>query len=79
MYTTHLGNQVTGRNVPGPLALAIFAAQVEILWTAGLALALGTVTGGWLGAHMTISHGETWIRRVLYIALVLMIFKLLFF
>jgi uncharacterized membrane protein YfcA len=61
------------------VALTVFASQVEILWSAGLALALGTMTGGWLGAHMTISHGEVWIRRVLYLALTAMIIKLLIF
>jgi uncharacterized membrane protein YfcA len=61
------------------IALTVFASQVEILWSAGLALALGTMTGGWLGAHMTISHGEVWIRRVLYLALTAMIIKLLIF
>jgi uncharacterized membrane protein YfcA len=61
------------------VALTVFASQVEILWSAGLALALGTMTGGWLGAHMTTSHGEVWIRRVLYPALTAMIIKLLIF
>ena len=61
------------------VALTVFASQVEILWSAGLALALGTMIGGWLGAHMSISHGEVWIRRVLYLALTAMITKLLFF
>jgi hypothetical protein len=61
------------------IALTVFASQVEILWSAGLALALGTMTGGWLGAHMTTSHGEVWIRRVLYLALTAMIIKLLIF
>ena len=61
------------------VALTVFASQVEILWSAGLALALGTMTGGWLGAHMSISHGEVWIRRVLFLAITAMIIKLLFF
>lgn len=59
------------------IALAVFAAHVEILWVAGFALALGMMIGGWLGAHTTVHRGETWIRRVLFITLTLFIVKLL--
>lgn len=59
------------------VALAVFAAHVEILWVAGLALAAGTMVGGWLGAHTTVRHGEVWIRRVLLLTLSAFIVKLL--
>jgi uncharacterized membrane protein YfcA len=59
------------------IALAVFAAHVEILWVAGLALALGTVAGGWLGVHTTVRHGDIWIRRVLFVTLSAFIAKLL--
>ncbi|MEQ8497615.1 MAG: sulfite exporter TauE/SafE family protein, partial [Gammaproteobacteria bacterium] len=42
-------------------ALAIFWAESGILWLAGLALALGNACGGWLGAHLSIERGETFI------------------
>jgi len=61
------------------VALFVFAAQMELLWWTGLGLAVGNSIGGWLGAHTTISHGETLIRRVLYLALTVFIIKLLFF
>jgi uncharacterized membrane protein YfcA len=61
------------------VALAVFASQVELLWWTGLALAAGNATGGWLGAHTTVKHGEILIRRVLYVALTGFIVKLLFF
>lgn len=60
------------------VAFALFAAQVEIVWLAGLALAIGNFVGGWLGAHTTIAKGEVWIRRIFYLALVGLILKLLF-
>jgi uncharacterized membrane protein YfcA len=60
------------------VALMIFASQVELLWVAGLALALGNSLGGYLGARFTISHGEKLIRVVLNLVLVLFIIKLLF-
>ena len=44
---------------------------------AGLALALGNSFGGYLGAHFTITRGESLIRLVLNLVLVLFIIKLL--
>ncbi|MXW45547.1 MAG: sulfite exporter TauE/SafE family protein [Gammaproteobacteria bacterium] len=59
------------------LALAIFAWQSEILWLAGLALALGNSTGGWLGARLTVSKGEPLIRAVFLVAVAAMAASLL--
>jgi hypothetical protein len=61
------------------VALAVFASQLELLWWTGAALAVGNSIGGWLGAHTTVRHGETLVRRVLYLALTAFIVKLLFF
>lgn len=61
------------------VALAVFATHVELLWTAGLALALGNAIGGWLGARTTIRKGEGLIRWVLNLVLIVFILKLLFF
>jgi uncharacterized membrane protein YfcA len=60
-------------------ALAVFASQLELVWIAGIALAIGNSIGGWLGAHWSISKGESAIRRVLNVVLVVLIIKLLFF
>ena len=61
------------------VALAVFASQVQIYWTMGLALALGNAVGGWVGAHTTVTRGETLIRAVLYLALAAIVIRLLFF
>jgi len=61
------------------VALIVFASQVEIVWTLGLALAAGNSLGGWIGAHITISKGERAIRYVLYTVLTAFVIKLLFF
>ena len=61
------------------VALAVFASQIELLWWTGIGLAVGNAIGGWLGAHTTVSHGESLIRPVLYLALTAFIIKLLFF
>lgn len=60
------------------VALLVFMAHVEIRWEAGIALACGTMIGGWLGAHHSISFGDVWIRRVLFFTMSLFIIKLLF-
>jgi uncharacterized membrane protein YfcA len=61
------------------VALMIFIAQVELLWLLGICLALGNSIGGWLGTHMSIRKGESLIKIVLNIVLVIFIIKLLFF
>ena len=61
------------------VALAVFAAQVEIVWQAGLALAVGNALGGILGARSTVKEGESLIKRVFFVVLTGMIVKLLFF
>ncbi len=61
------------------VALAIFASQLELMWWAGIGLAVGNSIGGWYGAHTTINRGEVWIKRVMYVALSVFIVKLLFF
>ena len=60
-------------------ALLVFASQVEILWLVGAALALGNAIGGYLGAHFSVSRGESLIRWVLNVVLIVFIAKLLFF
>ena len=60
-------------------ALAIFAANVPIVWKAGLALAVGNAVGGWVGASSSIKGGEKLIKRVFYACLGAIIVKLLFF
>lgn len=59
------------------LSLAIFIGKVGVVWPAGLALALGNATGGWLATHMMIQKGDKIIYIVFNIALLVMIIKLL--
>ena len=61
------------------VALIVFASKLELMWWAGLGLAVGNSIGGWYGAHTTIHKGEEWIRRVLYVTLLAFVIKLLFF
>jgi uncharacterized membrane protein YfcA len=61
------------------VALAVFALTSEVLWLVGGVLAIGNSLGGWLGARLTLSRGDIWIRRILYAAITVMVIKLLFF
>ncbi|MCP4992388.1 MAG: sulfite exporter TauE/SafE family protein [Gammaproteobacteria bacterium] len=61
------------------VALSVFATQLELMWWAGLGLAVGNSIGGWFGAHTTIAKGEIWIKRIMYVTLTLFSIKLLFF
>ena len=61
------------------VALAVFASQLELMWWAGLGLAVGNSIGGWYGAHTTVKRGEVWIKRIMYAALSVFVVKLLFF
>ena len=42
-------------------SLLIFWGEVSVLWYAGISLALGTMFGGWVGAHVTIKDGGKYI------------------
>jgi len=61
------------------VALAVFASQLQLMWWAGLGLAVGNSIGGWYGAHTTIHKGDVWIRRVFFVTLTAFVIKLLFF
>ena len=59
-------------------ALLVFANNVELEWTLGLFLALGMALGGMIGAKASVNFGEVFIKRILFMALSLMIVKLIF-
>ena len=59
------------------VALAIFASNLEIPWMIGLALASGNMLGGYLGARISISQGDRFIRIVLNVVLTCFIVRLL--
>lgn len=61
------------------VALIVFASKGQVVWLAGLLLAAGNATGGWLGTKLAIGKGEKFIRIILYIVLIIMAVKLLFF
>lgn len=58
-------------------AIGIFAWQGKIDWTTGLILMVGMSAGGWIGSNLAVKKGESFIRAVLYTAIVCMSIKLL--
>ena len=46
------------------LSLAMFAAQGRVSWGLGLALGVGQLAGGVLGARLTVKKGHRWLRGV---------------
>lgn len=61
------------------VALFVFSTQLELIWQAGIALAIGATIGGWLAANFQIKQGIGAIKLVLNIVIVAFIIKLLFF
>ena len=59
------------------VAFAVFLAHGKVWWLLGIAVAVGNSLGGWVGSHLTVTKGETFIRRVLLIALFVMAMKLI--
>ena len=59
-------------------ALIVFVLAGKVLWLPGIALAVGNSIGGWIGSHLSVSKGEGFIRKVLYLALTAMAIRLLF-
>ncbi|MGK0190332.1 MAG: putative membrane protein YfcA [Verrucomicrobiales bacterium] len=60
-------------------ALIVFIIHGKIWWITGLSLAVGNSLGGWIGSQLSVTKGEGFIRHVLYIALLAMAVKLVFF
>jgi len=58
-------------------ALLIFAIRGQVLWSAGLVLAVGNALGGWIATRLALKRGEGLIRWILYVVLVVMAIKLL--
>ena len=61
------------------VALIVFSTQLELIWQAGIVLAIGTTIGGWLAANFQIKQGVGAIKLVLNIVIIAFIIKLLFF
>jgi uncharacterized membrane protein YfcA len=59
-------------------AVAVFAAARRIDWTIGAAISAAMLVGGWIGAHVAVRAGVTWLRRVTIAVIVALATKLLY-
>ena len=60
-----------------PLALAIFVLEDMVAWGVGLVLALGNMTGAWLGTKAAVKGGAPFIRWLLIVVVAVSAIKLL--
>ena len=51
------------------VSLAIFTFSGKVAWGPGLALAVGSVLGGYVGVHLTVLKGHAWIQRVVTVTI----------
>ena len=58
-------------------ALIVFLVHGKIWWVPGLCLAVGNSLGGWIGSQLSITKGESFIRQILFLALLAMAVKLI--
>ncbi|MBK1724041.1 hypothetical protein CKO23_17630 [Thiocystis violacea] len=58
-------------------ALLCFLAGGHIVWPIAMAMAIGQLTGAWIGAHMVMRHGAVLVRPVLVVSSILISGKLL--
>lgn len=61
-----------------PLALGMFLSADRVDVPAGLALAAGQAAGAWISAGMALRHGAPLMRKVLAVALIIAVVKLLY-
>ena len=60
-------------------ALAVFIYHGEVNWLYGSLLAVGNMTGAWIGSQIAITKGDKWVKVFLGVAVVVMAVKLIFF
>ncbi|NDF42671.1 MAG: sulfite exporter TauE/SafE family protein, partial [Actinobacteria bacterium] len=59
-------------------AIVVFGYHGKIMWLLGLTMAIGNITGGFLGARWAMRGGSALIRRVFLLVTALLIIRLAF-
>lgn len=60
-------------------AVVAFAIGGRIIWEVGLILAIGNAAGAWFGSRWSVGAGDKWVKRILVIAVSILVVKLWFF
>ena len=58
--------------------MSIYVHNDLIVWDQGIALLLGTIIGGYVGALLAIQKGNLFVKRLFLLVVVLMVVSLLF-
>jgi len=58
------------------IALAVFVKHGQVDFRLGLALAVGNSFGGWLGARLAITKGHGFIRKLLFVVIIIFSIRL---
>lgn len=57
-------------------AVLVFALNDMINWVYGLTLAVGNITGAWIGSRWSVDRGDVWVKRILIIMVMAFAVKL---
>ena len=60
-------------------AVVAFAIGGRIIWEVGLILAIGNSAGAWFGSRWSVTAGDLWVKRILVVAVSVLVVKLWFF
>ena len=60
-------------------ALLVFVWNDNIDWGLGLALGAGNAVGAYVGANLSVKKGEAIVRKVMFVAIIVIVLKLLDF
>ncbi|MBM3178381.1 MAG: sulfite exporter TauE/SafE family protein [Bacteroidetes bacterium] len=60
-------------------AVVAFALAGKIIWSIGFIVAIGHAIGAWFGSRWSVKAGDVWIKRVLLLAVSILVVKLWFF
>ncbi|MCF6182312.1 sulfite exporter TauE/SafE family protein [Lutibacter sp.] len=60
-------------------AVVIFALNDKINWQVGLELAVGNAMGGWFASRLSVKKGDTFVKKFLILAVVILAIKLWFY
>ncbi|RKZ15556.1 sulfite exporter TauE/SafE family protein [bacterium] len=58
-------------------ALVVFVVNGQVDWPMGLALAAGNAIGGRIGTKLTVETGHVWLRRVVFVVVIIFAVRLL--
>lgn len=58
-------------------SLTVFALNHQVNWSIGLILAIGNMSGAWVGSRLAVEKGTVWVRRLLIAIIIISSSKLL--